>query len=118
MGSGTESRKRQLKIGVRVTENEYREIKMLAAASSMSVPAFLRTVGLGHKPQSTIDQKAVADLSQLGINFSRLGALLKMWLQDGHRGQMAAELDIDAWLKLTEKTRAEIGATVEKLKPQ
>jgi len=63
-----------------VTPEERATIKRLAATTSMSASAYLRTLGLGYQPKSTLDAQHVFELLKLGGDLGRLGGLLKLWL--------------------------------------
>ena len=63
-----ESRDRDRPLKVLVSERERAEIETRAAATGLSVSAYLRNLGLGFQPHSTLDQEAI-----LNFPFSRGG---------------------------------------------
>jgi len=63
-----------------VTPEERAKIERLAATTGLSASAYLRTLGLGYQPKSTLDAKHVCELLKLGGDMGRLGGLLKLWL--------------------------------------
>jgi len=64
----------------------------------LSVAAYLRASGLGHPIRSVLDYDAVRDLAQLNSDQSRLGGLLKLWLEE-RPGCHAHELDVHRLLE-------------------
>ena len=76
----SDRRCRTIVVGVRVSPEEYRELKTIADDCSLTVPSLLRGTGLGHRPSSTIDQAAIHGLDKLAADFGRVGGLLKLWL--------------------------------------
>ena len=81
-----ESRDRNRPLKVFVSERERAEIETRAAATGLSVSAYLRNLGLGFQPHSTLDQEALLALLKVNADQGRLGGLFKLWLS----GQSAA----------------------------
>jgi hypothetical protein len=77
-GNGPRDRINHLQVVVDVQERE--EIRARAAAAGLSVSAYLRAAGLGHRVQSVLDHKAVGDLVKVAGDQGHLGGLLKLWL--------------------------------------
>src|SRR4051794_9543439 len=76
-----------------VDAEERAEIKRRAAASGLSVSAYLRSVALGRQVSSVLDHKAVGELVKVAGGQGRLGGLLKLWLVDqSGRGAPAIEV--------------------------
>ena len=75
-----ESRDRNRPLKVFVSERERAEIETRAAAAGLSVSAYLRNLGLGFLPHSTLDHKAILALLKVNADQGRLGGLLKLWL--------------------------------------
>jgi hypothetical protein len=63
-----------------VTAEERAAIESRAAATGLSASAYLRSVGLGYAPRSTLDAVQVTELLKVAGDLGRLGGLLKMWL--------------------------------------
>lgn len=80
-------------LNVWVTPEERVEIERLAAATSLSVSAYLRTLGLAYQPKSTLDAGRVRELLKACGDLGRLGGLLKLWLVE-RPGQGAPEIDV------------------------
>ncbi len=75
-----ESRDRKRHLKVVVSERERAEIETRAAATGLSVSAYLRNLGLGFQPHSTLDQEAILALLKVNADQGRLGGLFKLWL--------------------------------------
>ena len=75
-----ESRDRNRPLKVLVSERERAEIETRAAATGLSVSAYLRNLGLGFQPHSTLDQKAILALLKVNADQGRLGGLFKFCL--------------------------------------
>jgi hypothetical protein len=86
---GEESRDRNRHLKVVVSERERAEIETRAAATGLSVSAYLRNLGLGFQPSSTLDQEAILALLKVNADQGRLGGLFKLWLS----GQSAASVE-------------------------
>jgi hypothetical protein len=80
-------------IQVVVDTQERAQIKARAAASGLSVSAYLRAAGLGHRVQSVLDHRAVGELVKVAGDQGRLGGLLKLWLVD-QPGKGAPEIEV------------------------
>lgn len=74
--TGSELRRRNRSHKVRLSDEEFEQIRQSAAAAGVSVSHFLRAAALRREVRSKADVEAIADLS-------RLGGLLKWWLTDG-----------------------------------
>jgi hypothetical protein len=85
-------------INVWVTADERQRIERLAAATSLPVSVYLRTLGLGYEPKSTLDAERVGDLLKACGDLGRLGGLLKLWLVD-RPGDGAPVEDVRALLQ-------------------
>ena len=89
-GKVEESRDRNRPLKVFVSERERADIETRAAATGLSVSAYLRNLGLGFQPHSTLDQQAILALLKVNADQGRLGGLFKLWLS----GQSAPLPDI------------------------
>ena len=76
-----------------VSERERAEVETRAAATGLSVSAYLRNLGLGYQPQSTLDHEAVLALLKVNADQGRLGGLFKLWLS-GQSTPSAETLEI------------------------
>ncbi len=84
-----ESRDRNRPLKVFVSERERADIETRAAATGLSVSAYLRNLGLGFQPHSTLDHEAILALLKVNADQGRLGGLFKLWLS----GQSALSAD-------------------------
>ena len=75
-----ESRDRNRPLKVFVSERDRAGIETRAAATGLSVSAYLRNLGLGFQPHSTLDQAAILALIKVNADQGRLGGLFKLWL--------------------------------------
>jgi hypothetical protein len=78
----TKTLKTARRIQVPVLEEDEAIIKAKARALRLSVATYLRQLGLGFEPPSTLDSHAVRDLAKVNGDQGRLGGLLKLWLTD------------------------------------
>ena len=85
-----ESRDRNRPLKVVVSARERAEIETRAAATGLSVSAYLRNLGLGFQPHSTLDHEAILALLKVNADQGRLGGLFKLWLSGGHTGAASA----------------------------
>jgi len=112
---GTENRKRTTHIMVRVSPDEKKEIHQAAARCDLSAPAYLRELGLGYEPKSTVDIQAFEKLAQLHGDIGRVGGLLKMWLADNSKSGFGRHLNIPELVDRLIALQEEIGETAKKL---
>ena len=91
---GSEKRQRSKHIMVRVSPDELALLNNLASQCDLSVPAYLRTLGLGHTPTSTVDHQAVLALAHLHADLGRVGGLFKLWLSNDERQGFGEHLNI------------------------
>ena len=90
-GKGPRDRINHLQVVVDADERA--EIKRRAAASGLSVSAYLRAVALGRQVSPVLDHQAVGDLVKVAGDQGRLGGLLKLWLVD-QPGHGAPEIEV------------------------
>jgi hypothetical protein len=113
------SRQRVKQLHVPVLPSEAIEIKINAANCSMSVAAYLRELGLNHKPKTTLDAKAVLELAKVNGDLGRLGGLLKMWLTNDERlvalGKEQVVPKIHSLLEEIQTTQAMLLETAQKV---
>ena len=109
-----ESRDRIRPLKVLVSGRERAEIETRAAATGLSVSAYLRYLGLGFQPHSTLDQEAILALLKVNADQGRLGGLFKLWLS----GQSAAStetMEIRKLLINIEGCQRKLKAVIERL---
>ncbi|MGQ0333874.1 plasmid mobilization protein [Halomonas elongata] len=106
---GNETRKRTTHIMVRVSPDEKETIAQAAAKCDLKVPTYLRELGLGYAPKSTVDAQEFEQLAKLYGDLGRMGGLLKMWLADGSRSAYGNHLGIPELVNRIGKLQQEIG---------
>ena len=109
--STADKRDKNRAIKVLVTPAERAEIHDRARGASMTLSAYLRALGLGYAPKSTLDRQTVAELVQLHADQGRLGGLLKLWLVE-KPGQGAPVFDVRRLLRQIEDVQAQLKAIV------
>ncbi len=116
MGSVERKKRRQPDVlKVVVSPEERATIQARARAVSLSVSAYLRRLGTGFAPQSTLDQQAIGKLLRVNADQGRLGGLLKLWLSEKPDQGMPA-YDVRSLLRQIEGVQADIKAIVRRLK--
>ena len=78
-------RRKRVMVSVWCLPEEKAALDAHAAQVGMSVSSFLRTLGLGHEPRSTIDVQAVRELARINADQGRLGGLLKLYLTNDEK---------------------------------
>jgi predicted DNA binding CopG/RHH family protein len=74
------SRKRNARISVRLSNDEAEVVRANAAACGLELATYLRRLGVNQRINSTLDQQAVLKLLTVNADLGRLGGLLKLWL--------------------------------------
>jgi hypothetical protein len=109
-----ESRDRNRPLKVLVSERERAEIETRAAATGLSVSAYLRNLGLGFQPHSTLDHEAILVLLKVNADQGRLGGLFKLWLS-GQSTTSAETLEIRKLLIDIEDCQRKLKAAIGRL---
>ena len=112
---GSETRRRDRLISVRVSTEESAAIRATAAAASLAPSTLMRKLALGHKPRSTIDAQAIHQLARLAGDLGRNGGLLKMWLSTAELLPLAEANEVTAILQRTLALQDEIKDVVRRL---
>ena len=101
-----------IKVYVSLEERE----RLIERASGCDLPlsAYLRRLGIGHQPKSTIDAQAVLLLLKVNADQGRLGGLLKLWLSD-RPGTGAPAFDVRRLLGQIEATQLRLRSLVRRL---
>lgn len=85
---GSDNRKRQHQMKIRLSKEEQNYIEIAAERAGMTVPQYMRNIGLNYRPKSKVDPAMLDQLSQLHANFNHVGSQIKAWLQpDLHKPQ-------------------------------
>ena len=109
-----QTRDRLKPIKVYVTPGERAAIEANAKACDLTASAYLRRLGSGHEPKSTLDQQAVGDLVKVHAGQGRLGGLLKLWLTE-KRGEGAPAYEVRSLLRQIEALQDRLRAIVKRL---
>ena len=109
-----ESRDRKRPLKVFVSERERADIETRAAATGLSVSAYLRNLGLGFQPHSTLDQQAILALLKVNADQGRLGGLFKLWLS-GQSAPPAETTEVRKLLTAIEECQLKLKALVGRL---
>jgi hypothetical protein len=113
--AGRSQRKQPDVLRVVVSQEDRVAIEARARAVSLSVSAYLRRLGTGFAPNSTLDQQTVGALVKVNADQGRLGGLLKLWLSQ-KPGQGASTYDVRELLREIEGVQADLKAIVRRLK--
>lgn len=89
----SDPRERDRPLKIYVTQVERDAIAAAAAAAGLSVSSYLRVLGLGYEPRSTIDSEAVSEVVKAHGGLAKVGGLLKLWLAE-RAGEGAAVSEI------------------------
>ena len=85
-------------------------IASLAAATGLSLSAYLLAVGQGYLVSSRVDREQVRELALINGDLGRLGGLLKLWLTDEVRAMRHGVNDIRGLLHKIEARQEQMGA--------
>jgi hypothetical protein len=113
-GKVEESRDRNRHLKVVVSARERADIETRAAATGLSVSAYLRNLGLGFQPHSTLDQGAILALLKVNADQGRLGGLFKLWLS-GQSAPSAETAEIRKLLAAIEECQQKLRALIGRL---
>jgi hypothetical protein len=108
----TEKRDKARPIKVLVTDSERAAIERGARAVAMPPSTYLRNLGLGHIPKSTLDQQAILALMKVNADQGRLGGLFKLWLSRAENKD-ALTITIRKLLKEIEDTQKRLRALID-----
>lgn len=110
----TDAREHALRVWV--TPEEKAVIYRHAESTSMSCSRYLRTLGIGYVPRSTLDSSQMLDLVRANANLARLGGLLKMLLTNQERRTPELCAQIDNLLNEMVNGQRDLRAIADKLK--
>jgi hypothetical protein len=105
---------RRHRLRVAVSDRERAAIMERAAACNLPVSVYLRTLGTGYAPPSTLDLQAIRDLIRVNADLGRLGGLLKLWLST-RPGEGANTIEVRRVLRQIEVSQAELKMVVKRL---
>ncbi len=104
-------------IRVWATKAERELIQKNANSTGQSLSSFLRNVGMGIEPKSTLDQQHTLQLLKASADLGRLGGLLKMWLTNDERFSIFNQSirNIDDLYEAVLKTQQELNEKIKQL---
>ncbi len=113
---GSEQRKRNRLIQVRVTDDEKKAIEERAALYSSGTTAdYLRSLGLDQKLRSKSDMNEVKKLVKIGADFGRVGGLIKLFVAQREHRYSPQDFDtMHKFIRELENTRSEIAEAIKK----
>lgn len=94
----TNEKKKRNRFEFRVSEDEISKIELLAKATGMTTSSYIKSVSLGYKPQSLIESEKVKDILKVNADLARLGNLLKAWIFNDVKYQIAFRMKIESKL--------------------
>jgi hypothetical protein len=65
-----------------VSAEEHGRLLQQAQSCDLTLSVYLRTLGMGYEPKSTMDAQAILSLIKVNADQRRLGGLLKLWLSE------------------------------------
>lgn len=104
------ARREHAPIKVYCLPEERQMIASLAAATGLSLSAYLLAVGQGYLVSSRVDREQVRELALINGDLGRLGGLLKLWLTDEVRAMRHGVNDIRGLLHKIEARQEQMGA--------
>ena len=104
------ARREPAPIKVYCLPEERQMIASLAAATGLSLSAYLLAVGQGYLVSSRVDREQVRELALINGDLGRLGGLLKLWLTDEVRAMRHGVNDIRGLLHKIEARQEQMGA--------
>jgi Trp operon repressor len=110
------SKKRKYQLRVCVNDEEKEQIESMVKIVDLgSASSYLRVLGLGYQPKSTLDHQAVLALAKVNADQGRLGGLLKMWLTNEERQDTEIHASVKKVILEIEEVQAELLKLVNKL---
>ncbi len=85
------TRKNSPSIRVHCLPEEKAKIEAQAKQCRLSASTYLRNLGTGYQPKSTLDAQSMIELAKASGDLGRLGGLLKMFLTDDKRLQLSGK---------------------------
>ena len=113
-GKMEESRDRNRPLKVFVSDRERAEVETRAAATGLSVSAYLRNLGLGFQPHSTLHQEAILTLLKVSGDQGRLGGLFKLRLS-GQSVSSGETMEIRKRLAAIEESQLKLKGLIGRL---
>lgn len=109
----SEIRENALRVWVAPEEKD--QIKANAESCNLSCSAYLRQLGLGYIPASSLDAKAMRELAKVNGDMGRLGGLLKMMLTNQDRRTPETEKKVENILRDLQMMQEELIAAARRI---
>jgi hypothetical protein len=97
-----------------VSAQEHSRLLQRARSCDLPVSVYLRRLGTGYEPKSTLDAQAILSLIKVNADQGRLGGLLKLWLS-ARPGEGAAAFEVRDVLRRIEAAQLELRAIIRRL---
>jgi hypothetical protein len=97
-----------------VSAQEHGRLLERAQGCDLPVSVYLRRLGTGYEPKSTLDAQAILSLIKVNADQGRLGGLLKLWLS-ARPGEGAAAFEVRDVLRRIEAAQLELRAIIKRL---
>lgn len=83
------------RIEFRVSDEEKLQIEEMAKLHGMKTSQFMRKMALGYEPLSLVEFKKMEQLMRMNSDLARLGNLIKYWLANDPKLQIATRMKIE-----------------------
>ena len=83
------------RIEFRVSDEEKLQIEEMAKLHGMKTSQFMRKMALGYEPLSLVENKKMEQLMIMNSDLARLGNLIKYWLVNDPKLQVATRMKIE-----------------------
>lgn len=83
------------RIEFRVSDEEKTQIEAMAKLHGMKTSQFIRKIALGYEPFSLVEFKKMEQLMGMNSDLARLGNLIKYWLVNDSKLQVATRMKIE-----------------------
>jgi len=110
----TEPRDRIKRLLVTVNTSERNIIQNHAAACSLSVSSYLRALGVGHEPKSTVDLQAISELAAARADLGQLAGLMRQCLTQ-RSGDGVLPSEVRGLIQKIEMSEDEVRARIRAL---
>ncbi|MFC1185398.1 hypothetical protein ACFGXE_10620 [Pasteurella multocida] len=77
-----------------LSKSDKKDIREKAESLGMTASTFLRNVGLGFRPTSSLDQDAILELAKINSAQSRLGNLMALALKNPEKMSLYGDKDV------------------------
>ena len=82
----------------RISNDDLELIKSIAESHGLTTSNYIKVVSLGYKPISIIEKDKIDQLLKVNSDMARLGNLLKAWIFNDSKYQVATRMKIESKL--------------------